>query len=308
MGAWPFPFIGRDNADIMMILNRSKEEPSLSKRNHYGLCIPSNGKREAMEEIFHILIINLSVGILLMVMGWLVSLVYRNVTLVDSLWGLGFPLMAWVTFFLSDGFMGRKALIAFLVTLWGLRLAIYLSWRNWGKGEDPRYQKMRRKAGPKFRIKSFYSIFMLQAALMWVISLSLQYGLIAPEPAKFTPWDGIGTLLWCLGFGFQALGDWQLTAFKADPANQGRVMDQGLWAYSRHPNYFGESLMWWGIFFIVLAVPHGEWTIISPLTITYLLLNVSGIPLTERVIQKSRPGYESYIRKTSAFIPWFPKK
>lgn len=261
-----------------------------------------------MEEIFRILITNLGAGILLMVAGWLVSLVYRNVTLVDSLWGLGFPLMAWVTFLLSEGFTGRKVLIAVLVTLWGLRLSIYLSWRNWGKEEDPRYQKMRRKAGPKFPVRSFYSIFMLQAGLMWVISLSLQYGQIAPEPAKFTPWDGIGALLWCLGFGFQALGDWQLTAFKADPANQGRVMDQGLWAYSRHPNYFGESLMWWGIFFITLAVPHGGWTIISPLTITFLLLKVSGIPMTERVIQKSRPGYKDYIRKTSAFIPWFPKK
>jgi steroid 5-alpha reductase family enzyme len=268
----------------------------------------SNGKRKAMDEISRILITNLGVGVLLMVVGWLVSLVYRNVTLVDSLWGLGFPLMAWVTFIMAAGFPGRKLLIAVLVTLWGLRLAIYLSWRNWGKGEDPRYQKMRRKAGEKFRIQSLYSIFLLQAGLMWVISLSLQYGQIPSEPAGFTLWDRIGTLLWCAGFGFQALGDRQLTAFKANPANQGRVMDQGLWAYSRHPNYFGESLMWWGIFFITLAVPHGGWTIISPLTITYLLLKVSGIPMTERVIKKSRPGYEDYVRKTSAFIPWFPKK
>jgi steroid 5-alpha reductase family enzyme len=261
-----------------------------------------------MEEISRILMTNLGVGILLMFMGWLISLVYRNVTLVDSLWGLGFPLMAWVTFIMTEGFAGRKWLIAVLVTLWGLRLAIYLSWRNWGKGEDPRYQKMRQKAGPKFRTRSFYSIFLLQAGLMWVISLSLQYGQIPAEPARFTPWDMIGMLLWCAGFGFQAVGDWQLTVFKADPANQGRVMDQGLWAYSRHPNYFGESLMWWGIFLITLAVPHGGWTIISPLTITYLLLKVSGIPMTERVIQRSRPGYEDYIRKTNAFIPWFPKK
>ena len=261
-----------------------------------------------MENLVVIFLSNLGYAVLFMMGGWIASVVYKNVTLVDSMWGLGFPLIAWTTFFMSDGYIGRKLLIAILVTLWGLRLSIYLSWRNWGEGEDPRYRKMRQRAGKNFWIVSLYKVFLLQAALMWIISLALQFGQTVKTPAEMTVWDYSGLILWCVGFFFQAVGDGQLAKFKADPENKGKVMDKGLWAYTRHPNYFGESLMWWGIFIIAFAVPLGWWTVISPLTITYLLLKVSGIAMTEPVIKKSRPGYDAYVKTTNAFLPGFPKK
>ena len=261
-----------------------------------------------MENISMIFLYTLSAALLFMAAGWMISLALKNVTIVDSMWGLGFPIIAWLTFFLSDGYVARKTIIIFLVTIWGLRLSIYLTWRNWGKGEDPRYQKMRERAGNRFWIKSLYMVFLLQAVLMWLISLSLQYGQMVSYPAGITLWDLAGIVFWVLGFFFQAVGDWQLAKFKAKPENRGRVMSRGLWAYTRHPNYFGEALMWWGIFLITTAVPYGWWTILSPLIITYLLLKVSGIPMTENVIKKSRPGYEAYIKNTNSFIPWFSKK
>ena len=261
-----------------------------------------------MEEIGIIFLYTLSTALLLMLAGWMISLIFHNVTVVDSLWGLGFPLIAWVTFFLSGGYVVRKILITILVTIWGLRLSIYLTWRNWGLGEDPRYKRMRERAGNQFWIKSLYMVFLLQAVLMWLISLSLQYGQLASHPSVITLWDTTGLLLWGLGFFFQAVGDWQLAAFKANTENRGQVMNKGLWAYTRHPNYFGEALMWWGIFIITMAVPSGWLTIVSPVMITYLLLRVSGIPMTENVVRKSRPGYEEYIKNTSSFFPWFPRK
>ena len=257
-----------------------------------------------MENISIIFLYTLSIAVLFMGVGWIVSLIINNVTVVDSLWGLGFPLIAWVTFFLSNGYVVRKILITILVTIWGLRLSIYLTWRNWGMGEDPRYKKMRERAGNQFRVKSLYMVFLLQAVLMWLISLSLQYGQMASHPAELTSWDMAGILFWGVGFFFQAVGDWQLAEFKSRTENRGRVMDRGLWGYTRHPNYFGEALMWWGIFIITTAVPYGWWTIVSPVMITYLLLRVSGIPMTENVIKKSRPGYEEYIKNTNSFIPW----
>jgi steroid 5-alpha reductase family enzyme len=135
----------------------------------------------------------------------------------------------------------------------------------------------------------------------------IQAGGAAATPAKWTWCDGLGLFLWMIGFVFEATADWQLTQFKKDPSNKGKVMNRGLWKYSRHPNYFGESLVWWGFFVIVLSSPAFWWTIISPATITFLLLRVSGVRLLERTIQKRRPEYEAYIRNTSAFFPWFPK-
>ena len=151
-------------------------------------------------------------------------------------------------------------------------------------------------------------VFLLQAVLMWLISLSLQYGQMISQPAEMTLWDVAGIIIWGVGFFFQSVSDWQLAKFKSNFENRGRVMNKGLWAYSRHPNYFGEALMWWGIFLVTAAVSYGWWTIVSPMIITYLLLKVSGIPMTENVIKKSRPGYEEYIKSTNSFIPWFSKK
>ena len=244
----------------------------------------------------------------MMFVGWLLSLIYKNVTLVDSLWGLGFVLIAWISFGLSEGYMGRKILIGIVTTAWGLRLSAHLAWRNWGKGEDPRYGSWRRASGERFWIISLFKVFLLQALFLWVIALAVQYGQIPGQPAYFTWLDSTGLIIWLIGFGFETVSDWQLARFKNDAANRGKVMDRGLWGYSRHPNYFGECLIWWGIFFIALSTPNSAWTVISPLVITAVLLKMTGIPLMEKSIVDTRPGYRDYIRRTPTFIPWFPKK
>ena len=260
-----------------------------------------------MENLIFIFSINLTAVILMMMIGWLLSLVLKNVTVVDSLWGLGFVLIAWLTFFLTDGFFGRKLLIALLVTLWGLRLCIYMTWRNWGKREDPRYGSWREKSGKHFWIVSLFKVFLLQSVFLWAISLSLQYGAASKTPEIITWLDLCGVSLWTVGFIFETVGDWQLAAFKSNAANKGKVMDRGLWRYTRHPNYFGECLMWWGIFLIAFSAPNSWWTILSPLTITAVLLKMTGIPLTEKTILGHRPGYKEYIQQTPAFFPWFSK-
>ena len=260
-----------------------------------------------MEHLIFVFSLNLAAVVLMMIMGWLLSLVLKNVTVVDSLWGLGFVMIAWATFFLTDGFLTRKLLIVFLVTLWGVRLSIYLTLRNWGKGEDPRYGLWREKSGKHFWIASLFKVFLLQALFLWAISISIQYGMVSTTPEMITWLDMLGLILWGVGFIFEAVGDWQLAAFKSNPANKGKVMDQGLWAYTRHPNYFGECLMWWGIFLIAFSTPNSWWTILSPLTITAVLLKMTGIPLTEKTIVTHRPGYKEYIQRTNAYFPWFPK-
>jgi steroid 5-alpha reductase family enzyme len=251
---------------------------------------------------------NLAAVSALMVIGWIVSLVYRNVTIVDSLWGLGFILIAWLTFIMSQGYWGRNLLIALLVTMWGLRLTLYLSWRNWGKGEDPRYGSWRQKSGDRFWLVSLLKVFLLQALFLWVISIGLQIGQLAAKPDTLIWLDALGILVWTIGFLFESVGDWQLAKFKADPINKGRVMDRGLWSYTRHPNYFGEFLVWWGIYFITLSTPNSWWTVFSPVIVTAVLLKMTGIPLTEEGLVKNRPGYSEYIKRTSAFVPWLPAK
>ncbi len=261
-----------------------------------------------MEAPVTLMLINLAACLVLMTGGWLLSLALGRVTVVDSLWGPGFVIMAWLTLLLADGHGSRQWLLAVLVTLWGVRLAVYLTRRNHGRGEDPRYDAWRRQSGEAFRLHSLFKVFLLQALFMWVIGLAMQWGLHSPLPAHWTWTDAMGLLVWALGFGFEAVADAQLAAFKKEPANSGKVMDQGLWAWSRHPNYFGEALVWWGIFFIALATPHSAWTIISPLVISLVLVRMTGIPLTEKIILERRPAYRDYIRRTSAFFPWFPGK
>jgi len=259
-------------------------------------------------DVLTILGINFAAVLGMMLIGWLMSLINRNVTLVDTLWGLGFVLIAWSTFYAADGFYGRRLLIALLVSVWGLRLAAHLTWRNWGHDEDPRYANWRAESGDRFWLVSLFKVFILQAIFLWAIALALQWGQIAPQPNRFTRLDILGLAVWAVGFFFEAVGDWQLARFKANPSNKGLVMDQGLWAYTRHPNYFGETLIWWGIFLITLATPGSWWTVISPLIITMVLLKMTGITLMEKTIVHTRPGYRDYIARTNAFIPWLPKK
>ncbi len=243
----------------------------------------------------------------LMAVLWLLSLAIKNASIVDIFWGSGFVISAWLYFALTpDGFLPRKLLLVWLVTLWGLRLSIYIFLRNRGKAEDFRYQKWREENGAAWWWKSFFQVFLLQGLLMWIISAPLLAAQFSALPARLTLFDFLGAAVWLLGFYFEAAGDAQLARFKADPANRGKVMDRGVWRYTRHPNYFGDSAQWWGYFLLALAA-GGWWTVFSPALMTLLLLRVSGVALLEKTLE-TRPGYKEYAERTSAFIPWFPKK
>jgi steroid 5-alpha reductase family enzyme len=255
-----------------------------------------------------LLLWNLSAVMGFMIAVWVLSVVIKNAGIADTFWGLGFVLVAWITFLGAEGYMGRRLLITFLVTAWGLRLALHIGLRSWGRGEDRRYQAWRRQYGEKFWWVSLFTVFLFQGALLWIISLVAQAGQWPSKPDRFIWLDWAGLLLWAVGFFFEAVGDYQLAAFKKNPANKGKAMAQGLWRYTRHPNYFGECLMWWGIFLVTLATPGSFWTVVSPLTITFLLLKVSGVTLLERTIVETRPEYREYQQRTSAFIPWSPKR
>lgn len=243
----------------------------------------------------------------LMTAVWLVSLVRRDVSTVDSFWGIGFLLASWVYWSAAETTVVRQFVVLTLVHAWGLRLSLYLARRNWGKPEDRRYRAMRERAGSRFAWTSLFVVFWLQAALAWAISFPLHAALVAGGPVELTRLDWLGLVLFLGGFSFEVVGDWQLARFKADPDTVGKVCDRGLWRYTRHPNYFGEALLWWGIGCFALATPGGGWTLVGPTLITALLLKVSGVSLLERDLQQTKSGYREYVLRTSAFIPWFPK-
>ena len=248
-----------------------------------------------------------AVTIGLMTLLWLLSLLLKNSSIVDIFWGTGFVIFAWVAFFLTpDGFLARKLLLTILVTIWGLRLSIYILVRNWGKPEDFRYQAWRKEHGKKWWWYSFFQVFLLQGVLLTVIAAPLLAAQISPTPARLGVLDLIAIPLWAIGFFFESVGDWQLKRFKGDPANKGKVLDRGVWRYTRHPNYFGDSTQWWA-YYLIAASAGGWWTIFSPILMTILLLRVSGVKLLEKTLD-TRPGYKEYSERTSEFIPWFPKK
>ncbi|APR81722.1 Hypothetical protein A7982_07071 [Minicystis rosea] len=236
---------------------------------------------------------------------WLLSSRLRDASIVDIFWGTGFVIIAWVTLVTTAHPTSRAKLAVLLTTLWGLRLTAYLAWRNIGRGEDPRYVAMRRRHGDKWPIRSLFIVFGLQGTLMWIISLPVQSAVRAPAPTALGPLDVAGAALVLLGILFEGIGDLQLALFKKDPANQGRVMDRGLWRYTRHPNYFGDFLVWWGLF-AVAAASGAYWTALSPALMSFLLLRVSGVTLLEKSM-RGRPGYDDYVRRTSAFFPRPPK-
>jgi steroid 5-alpha reductase family enzyme len=239
----------------------------------------------------------------LMIAAWLVSLALRDASIVDIVWGLGFVFVAWVSFAAADGSSARQWLVVVLTTVWGLRLAAYLAWRNIGKGEDYRYEAMRRRYGARFPIVSLYLVFGLQGMLMWVVSLPVQASQVPNTPSGLVALDFIGIAVWCVGMFFETVGDLQLARFKADPASSGKVMDRGLWQYTRHPNYFGDFCVWWGMYAIALSTGDAWWSIAGPLVMSILLLRVSGVTLLERHMAKRRPGYDDYVQRTSAFFP-----
>jgi steroid 5-alpha reductase family enzyme len=229
----------------------------------------------------------------------------KDNSIADIAWGPGFILVAVTTFFTTNDFVLRQILVVSLVTIWGLRLAIRIYRRNRGKGEDPRYTKWREEWGSSFWIRSYLQIFILQGFFMWLISLPVMY--IMAESTGSLGWlDLVGLVIWVTGFLFESTADRQLDRFLSDKSNRGKILDRGLWRYSRHPNYFGEVLQWWGIFVIALNLSGAWWTVVGPLTITWLILFVSGIPLLEKSM-KQNPAFQEYAKRTSVFVPMLPK-
>ena len=245
----------------------------------------------------------------LMTLLWAASLLLRDSSIVDIFWGLGFVISTWFYFaFTPEGYAGRKWLVSLMATLWGLRLSIYLLYRNWGKGEDYRYQRWRQQAGRAWWWQSYLRVFLLQGLLLWLISSPLLAAQVSPNPRHLTWLDVAGLAVWESGFVFEVVGDWQLARFKANHANRGKLYKSGLWRYTRHPNYFGDALQWWG-FYLVAAAASGGWlTVFSPILMTFLLTRVSGVAMLERDLVHSKPGYQEYVANTNAFIPWFPGK
>lgn len=240
--------------------------------------------------------------------AWMLSLARRNASIVDSFWGPGFIVVALVTVLTVDPVPWRSFLILGLVAVWGGRLSTYVTARNWGKGEDWRYRKWREQAGQSFWWRSYFKVFVLQGILLVVVSSPIIASATRGAPTHPTALDIAGLLLWTFGLTFEAVGDAQLARFKKDPNHRGKVFDRGLWKYTRHPNYFGETVLWWGIFLIAVSSPITYWSVIGPITITFLLLRVSGVRLLEKGLTRNKPGYEEYIRRTSAFFPWPPRK
>lgn len=236
---------------------------------------------------------------------WVVSVFKRDVSIVDGVWAVMFLIAAMVYATGAETYTGRTALILTLVLLWAVRLSGHIIQRNWGQPEDRRYRDIRKKYEPHFAFKSLGIIFWFQAGLAWIISMPLWPALTVPVEAGL--FDGLAVAVWTFGMIFEGVGDWQLSRFNADPASHGKVMDRGLWRYTRHPNYFGECLIWWGLY--IFAVPAGAWwTIVGPLLITYMLLKFSGVTLVEQTIVERRPAYRGYIARTNAFVPGPPKQ
>ena len=245
--------------------------------------------------------------LVMMAVTFAVALRVDKHSVVDTAWGIGIALAALVSLLASAGHgqPARRGLLLAACVLWGLRLAAYLTWRNHGRTEDPRYRDLLSRARGNRNLYALRSIYLLQALILWLACLPVQVGMLERAPAG--PVTGLGAAVWLGGFVFESVGDWQLARFKADPRHQGLIMDRGLWRYTRHPNYFGDFCMWWGVFLIAL----GSWaelpTVIAPLLRTYILTRGTGQRLTDQRMAATRPQYADYAARTSSFIPLPPR-
>jgi len=246
--------------------------------------------------------VGLVVAVVAFSLLWLLSLALRDASVVDVFWGLGFVLVGWTYYAAAEPRTAIGLLVCVLVTVWGFRLAAHIGLRNAGTGEDFRYQRWRQQSGRSFWWVSFFKIFMLQALVLWVVSSPLLVAQSGVPEGWRNVVVAVGLLTWLVGFGFEAVADWQLMRFRADPANRGQVLDRGLWRLSRHPNYFGEAVLWWGIGLIAWSV-GGALALLGPLFLTFTLLRVSGVALLDRELVDRRPGYDAYIKSTPAFFP-----
>lgn len=260
-----------------------------------------------MAELLHTSLVAGAVTATAMLLLWLAATLRRDASLIDLYWGVGFAVVAWVSLASSPRIDTRTLVVASLTSIWGLRLSIHLLLRNWGHGEDRRYAAMRARHGARFPLVSLFTVFLLQAAILWFVSLPIQFVAVAGGAEFPTILDLLGVIVWSVGFFFESIGDYQLARFRANPGNQGRVLERGLWSYTRHPNYFGDACVWWGVF-LFAAAAGGVWTIVSPLLMTVLLLRVSGVTLLEQTIVDRRPDYAAYKARTNAFFPGPPKR
>lgn len=244
----------------------------------------------------------------LMTLLWVASVFIKNVSIVDMFWGIGFLVANSIYFILSNDFFTRKVLVLILVGFWGLRLSIYLMQRNYNKGEDFRYQEFRRHYGAdRYWWFSFFQVFLLQGLLIVLVSLPLLGISLKTQSNVLNIIDYLAICVWLIGFVFESFGDYQLARFKRDPNNKGKILDTGLWKYTRHPNYFGDAMVWWS--FALFSIAAGAyWYIVGSLLMTYLIVKISGVALLEKSLTKDKPEYNDYCRKTNAFFPWFPKQ
>lgn len=250
---------------------------------------------------------NLALVMTMMTVLWIASVLLKNVSIVDMFWGFGFVVSAFFYYAQLQNPNGLSLLLLILVSIWGMRLSIYLGWRNIGKPEDFRYQEFRKKYGEKrYWWISFFQTFVLQGILIWLISAPI-LGAMINQSNQLNILHYLAILLWLIGVLFEALGDFQLLRFKKNPLNKGKVLDTGLWKYTRHPNYFGDSAVWWS--YGIFCIAAGSYIpVLGSLLMTALIIKVSGVALLEKSLKENKPEYQEYIRKTSSFIPWFPKK
>lgn len=246
--------------------------------------------------------------LILVTLLWVLSVIIKNASIVDLFWGFGFVVVNTFYVFMSGDLNARKLLLFVLVTIWGLRLSIYLTWRNAGKGEDFRYKEFRRKYGiERYWWFSYFQVFLLQGVLIMLVSLPLLGANLGNHSNNLYGLDYLGILVWLIGFVFEAGGDFQLTRFKQNHKNKGKVLNTGLWKYTRHPNYFGDTVIW--LSFAIFSIAAGSyWQIVGAVLMTWLIVKVSGVSLLEKSLNNSKPQYREYIQKTSSFFPWFPKK
>lgn len=253
-------------------------------------------------------LLTLAAGAAVMVVAWLISLALEDASVADIAWGVTFVAIAWAAHAVGPGAPDRSLLIAVLLTIWGLRLSAYIWWRH--DGEDRRYAEMRERQGASsFAVRSLFTVFLLQSGIAWVVSAPVQVAATDPTPATLGALAYVGAAVALFGIAFEAISDFQLARFLAHKDESGKaVMDEGLWRYSRHPNYFGNATLWFGIWIIALECGSAWWTVIGPIVMLVFLLRVSGVALTEKTIGKRRPGYAEYVERTSAFVPLPPRR
>jgi len=255
---------------------------------------------------------SLVINVVVCTVLWLVSVVKRNVTVADPFWGLGFCVLSAALFLVAPGNLGRSVLVLLMTWLWGLRYALHLYWRQWGHSEETTYypyKQWRREAGNHFWWLSAVRVFLPQALGTTLVGLPIIVAMHRTVPNHLTFLDLTGVSVWLVGVVVEGVADYQLAVFKHDPANRGKVLSKGLWAYSRHPNYFGDSLVWWGIWLVAFSTPASLPTIVSPAMMTFLLMRVSGVTMVEaRSVVASKPEYTEYSKHTSAFFPRWPRR